>query len=608
MKKVLSLLLATVMLLSTFCITGIIASAKSTMTLAQLQAKFPEGAYWNHYVSNVNEAGDNLLASRNSSFADSVSWTPCYSHTDTNVYNYVGHYDCNYFYLGNENGGKGGLQCMGFALKLASDAYGGYPYTNFADTTNKSQAISMVKPGDVIHYFGSDTDSTYGHWVFVTKVSGSNITVAECNRTYPNEPVACRIRWGTVLNMNNFYSLELFSAQEALSTSETPETYDYTTKYQQFISDSRWKNNASWGNRSPYLSSYSSSGCCAYAADYAYYVHGKPNFSSCSVSYNAPEIRTGDVVQGSWASGAGPHWIVVLSRNGNSLYTAEGNFDSKVRITNSGYTISGSNLYEPYNGTLVITKIYHFEISTHNTHSYSSSVTKKPTCTEKGVKTFSCSCGSSYTESIPATGHTPVTDKSTKPTCTQNGLTEGSHCSVCNAVITAQESIPALGHDYHLKLIYDNGNTISGTYHCSRCGTDNTLSNQEYIWSDYSEEKPSGIEGKDYKSKMQYRIYAPKPSEWQDTPIKETEDKKVETRTVYSSKIYPQSHTYPRGDFDKDGNVTVTDALAALRIAAKLAPETPEAIAIGDMDGDGHISVTDALAILRIAAKLDTPT
>lgn len=40
-----------------------------------------------------------------------------------------------------------------------------------------------------------------------------------------------------------------------------------------------------------------------------------------------------------------------------------------------------------------------------HTHSYTSSVTKNPTCTENGVKTFVCSCGSSYTEAIPANGH-----------------------------------------------------------------------------------------------------------------------------------------------------------------------------------------------------------
>ena len=59
-----------------------------------------------------------------------------------------------------------------------------------------------------------------------------------------------------------------------------------------------------------------------------------------------------------------------------------------------------------------------------------------------------------------------------------------------------------------------------------------------------------------------------------------------------------------RGDLDGDGQITVSDALAALRIAAKLAEETPEAVEIGDADGDGRITVSDALAILRVAAKL----
>lgn len=59
-----------------------------------------------------------------------------------------------------------------------------------------------------------------------------------------------------------------------------------------------------------------------------------------------------------------------------------------------------------------------------------------------------------------------------------------------------------------------------------------------------------------------------------------------------------------KGDLDDDGEITVTDALIALRIAAKLATETPEMIAVGDTDADGHITVTDALAILRVAARL----
>lgn len=40
-----------------------------------------------------------------------------------------------------------------------------------------------------------------------------------------------------------------------------------------------------------------------------------------------------------------------------------------------------------------------------HTHSYVSTVTTQPTCCNPGVRTYTCSCGSSYTESIPATGN-----------------------------------------------------------------------------------------------------------------------------------------------------------------------------------------------------------
>ena len=43
-------------------------------------------------------------------------------------------------------------------------------------------------------------------------------------------------------------------------------------------------------------------------------------------------------------------------------------------------------------------------------------------------------------------GHTPATLEAVAPTCTEDGLTEGSYCSVCNTVITAQTKVPATGH------------------------------------------------------------------------------------------------------------------------------------------------------------------
>ncbi len=73
--------------------------------------------------------------------------------------------------------------------------------------------------------------------------------------------------------------------------------------------------------------------------------------------------------------------------------------------------------------------------------------TKAPTCTEKGSHKKVCECGKEIAEDMLATGHTEVTDAAVAPTCTEPGKTEGSHCSVCGEVLTAQQTVNALGHD-----------------------------------------------------------------------------------------------------------------------------------------------------------------
>ncbi len=98
---------------------------------------------------------------------------------------------------------------------------------------------------------------------------------------------------------------------------------------------------------------------------------------------------------------------------------------------------------------------FNFDVTIAKTtsHSYNSgSITTQPTCTAAGVKTYTCTvCKATKTEAVAAKGHTVVTDKAVAATCTTAGKTEGSHCSVCNAVMKAQQSIPATGHSY------DNG-------------------------------------------------------------------------------------------------------------------------------------------------------
>lgn len=82
----------------------------------------------------------------------------------------------------------------------------------------------------------------------------------------------------------------------------------------------------------------------------------------------------------------------------------------------------------------------------NNNHSYGSgTITKPASCQNEGIKTYICSvCNTSKTENIPKINHTIVIDNSIPATYTKNGLTKGSHCSICGTVIEAQKLIPKL--------------------------------------------------------------------------------------------------------------------------------------------------------------------
>ncbi|MBQ4561398.1 MAG: InlB B-repeat-containing protein [Clostridia bacterium] len=83
-------------------------------------------------------------------------------------------------------------------------------------------------------------------------------------------------------------------------------------------------------------------------------------------------------------------------------------------------------------------------------HSYDGGViTKQPTCTAAGEKVITCTvCSNSYSESVAAAGHSPISLPSVSATCTENGMSSGLKCSACDIVFMPQVVIPAKGHDY----------------------------------------------------------------------------------------------------------------------------------------------------------------
>lgn len=101
-------------------------------------------------------------------------------------------------------------------------------------------------------------------------------------------------------------------------------------------------------------------------------------------------------------------------------------------------------------------------------------VTTEPTCTEEGVKTYTCSNGETRTETIPALGHDMGEWEITKnPTCTEKG-SKTRKCSRCGKTETVE--IDALGHDWVLESDTADCTTAGvKTYHCSRCNETKTI-------------------------------------------------------------------------------------------------------------------------------------
>ena len=127
-------------------------------------------------------------------------------------------------------------------------------------------------------------------------------------------------------------------------------------------------------------------------------------------------------------------------------------------------------------------------------HSYTATVTKQPTCTAEGVKTFRCSCGDSYTETIPAAGHVFGAYVYNNNATEAADGTETAACTICGAKDTRTAAGTKIAHVHNYTAVVTKAATCAEegvkTYTCS-CGSSYTEavpviahSFGEYVYND----------------------------------------------------------------------------------------------------------------------------
>ena len=367
------------------------------LSLSQLQEKFPNGAYWNHYAGSGHYYS-NYTDTGSCNNPDGYTWSPCYSHSANAP---TGCADCNTF--------NGGMQCCGFARKLAYDAYGSYAtsWTNYTYDSASSYMWSSLKPGDVLHYTGGNADATYGHWVFVIGVSGNAITVAECN-IYG---APCQIRWGHVIYKGDISPVRVCVAPYALDTSvSTAITWtDSVSDPSQTDAYLYIKANA------PYNGNFGEVGITVW--DAAGNVAAQKTEAAASDATNYLNI-----------------WYNLTEETGAVLKPG------------NTYTYQ---FHVYFNGTCYTSGIGEFVTDPCTTHTVVSMQETAATCTSTGTTggTYCSVCGNTLTdpETVPVLGHDwddgVIT---TQPTATEDGVRTYS-CSRCTAQKT--EAVPATGSD-----------------------------------------------------------------------------------------------------------------------------------------------------------------
>ena len=435
-------------------------------------------------------------------------------------------------------------------------------YTTVGNVTDKkTQSVKNLllkaKAGDLIFI----EDGNFKHWYVVYSVSSSGVTILDNNGNAPNSKSIGTVRKATLAfsAFSNRASVKL-RRSKFLSTSDTPATTTPTTPTTPAPSNAVTKWTISVSGITETSATVRADVQCTPAKlskiglEMGTTASNMKSVASwkvgsvltyCSVKCDgseAPKLSSGTTYY---------YRFYVVRTDGKYEYSSTGNFTTKSAVCTN--------------------------------HTYDSgTITAKATCTASGTVVYKCTkCSATKTDTVKATGHTAQTVAGRAATCTVTGLTDGTKCSVCNAVIKEQTVIPVTAHNYTSQKKEATCTENGYIHYTCKCG------------AAYDEV----ITAKGHK-----------PGSW--TVVKQPQagaSGLEEVRCTVCSAVLDSREIVPSyitGDVDRDGKITAGDARIVLRISVKLEYADAATAVLADFNKDGAITADDARSVLRKSVGL----
>lgn len=168
-----------------------------------------------------------------------------------------------------------------------------------------------------------------------------------------------------------------------------------------------------------------------------------------------------------WFTFSGHEFDAGLGFSGKAGGYGYANTDCSLMVNVNSYDWNGKPVYMQGDGHMAESGQTSADTTPH-THSYTSTVTKIATCTEEGIVTYTCSCGSSYTESVPTLSHSYGEYTYNNDATTENDGTKTATCAVCGATDTITAEGTKITEHTHQYDSYSEGNYGRAT--CTICG------------------------------------------------------------------------------------------------------------------------------------------